>query len=431
MHIDFPEVNVKIEGMDNIAVPPMLHIRQLYDRQKIDDIPSHIKKILSALPKTDLCGKRICITAGSRGIPHMAQLYRSVCSFLKEKGAHPFLVPAIGSHGGATDEGQKEMLAQYGLTEESVGAPILSNMDVVEYGRLSNGSPLYCDKNAAFADGIIIMHKVKPHTDFRAEHESGLAKMIAIGIAKHKGATEFHRLGFEHFAARLPEAAEIFIKTFNVVWAIGIVQNAYDEICTIEAAPGHKLLDLDKALLIQAKQRIAQFKFKQVDVLIIDQIGKEISGFGADPNVIGRTNGIQKDFSDILKMDKLFIAGLTETTHHNGAGIASADITTRRCLNDIEWSSTWTNIITSSRIRGAAIPMYMNNDRDAIRLAIRTCTGIDARNVRMARIRNTMDLNDILVSPSLYAELKSRKDVELISGMQDMKFDADGFMLPF
>lgn len=431
MYIPFPPAEVKIEGMERIQIPQMLHIRQRYDAAKLDDPAAHLKKQLAALPVADLRGKRIAVTAGSRGIPHMAALYRAVCEYLKERGADPFLIPAMGSHGNATAEGQRELLAYYGVTEETVGAPIMSSMEVVEYGRLDNGTVLWCDRFAAEADGIVIMHKVKPHTDFRAEHESGLAKMIAIGIAKHKGATEFHRLGFEHFARRLPEAAEHFLRSYYVPFAVGIVQNAYDEICTVEAAVGERLLDLDARLLREAKKKIPQLKTKNLDVLIVDRIGKEISGFGADPNVTGRTNGLQEDFADTLKVQKLFIAGLTEKTHHNGTGIGAADLTTRRCLNSIDWGQTWTNLITSSRIKGACIPMYLNNDRDAICLAIRTCTGIDPEQVRIARIRTTLELDDILVSPALYEELKDRSDVELLAPASPLEFDAEGFLLPF
>lgn len=337
----------------------------------------------------------------------------------------------MGSHGSGLASGQLEIMARAGISEQTMGVPVLSSMETVEYGRLSNGTPLYCDKYAAEADNIIIMHKVKPHTDFRAAHESGLAKMIAIGIAKHKGATEFHKMGFEQFGQRIPEAAEIFIRRLPVLWGIGIVQNAYDEICAIEAAPARQLLALDAQLLVEAKRRMPGFKFDSVDLLIIDQIGKEISGFGADPNVIGRTNGIQSDFDSILKLNKLFIAGLTPQTHHNGCGIASADLTTRRCLNDIEWTATWTNIITSSRIGGASIPLYMNNDRDAILLGIRSCTGTDPRQIRIARIRNTLELFEILVSPALYEQIRMRDDVERIEAARPMAFDDDGFMIPF
>lgn len=431
MYIPFPAAEVKIEGMEHIRIPPMLHVRQHYDSTKLNDPAAYLKANLAALPVSGLRGKRIAVTIGSRGIPHMAELYRAVCDYLKDCGANPFLIPAMGSHGNATAEGQRELLAFYGVTEQSVDVPILSSMEVIEYGRLDNGTVLYCDRFAAEADGIVIMHKVKPHTDFRAEHESGLAKMIAIGIAKHKGATEFHRLGFEHFAKRLPEAAEQFLHTFHVPFAVGIVQNAYDEICTVEAALGAQLLDLDARLLRKAKEKIPQLKTKELDVLIVDQIGKEISGFGADPNVTGRTNGLQEDFAQTLKVQKLFIAGLTEKTHHNGTGIGAADLTTRRCLNSIDWGQTWTNLVTSSRIKGACIPMYLNSDRDAIRLAIRTCTGIDPTRVRMARIRNTLELDDILVSPALYEELKDRDDVELIASATPFEFDAKGFMRPF
>ncbi len=431
MHIYFPPNDVKIEGMENIFIPPMYLIRQNYSNFKISNLKAHIIQQLKKLDIDSFQGKRICITAGSRGIPHMPLIYRTVCDYLRELGASPFLVPAMGSHGNADAKGQLEVLASYGITEQSVNAPILSTMSVIQYGTLDGNLPLYCDEYAASADGIIIMHKVKPHTDFRAEHESGLAKMIAIGLANHKGASTFHKLGFEHFPQYLPQTAQTFIHRFPVIGAIGIVQNAYDEICAIEAAPGRDLLELDARLLQLAKERIPAFKFHDLDLLIIDRIGKEISGFGADPNVTGRTNGIQKDFSKILNLKRLFIADLTEDTHENGCGIGAADITTRRCLNHINWSTTWTNLITSNGIQGAKIPLYMNTDKEAILLAIRTCIGSDPSNMRIARIKNTLSLHDIQVSPALYQELKGRNDIELLAEAQPMEFDADGFLIPF
>ena len=246
MQITFPPMDVKIEGMRGIEIPPMLLVRQKYDSRKITDVRAHVRTQLSAFALAGLEGKRVCVTAGSRGIPHMDVIYRCVCDCLKERGARPFIIPAMGSHGGATAEGQRELLAGYGITPEKMGVPVESTMEVVEYGRLADGTPLYCDKLAAAADGIVLMHKVKPHTDFRGKHESGLAKMIAIGIANHAGATAFHKLGFERFAACLPEAAQVFLDAFTVVCGIGIVQNAYDEVCTIEAAPPGGILAMDR-----------------------------------------------------------------------------------------------------------------------------------------------------------------------------------------
>jgi hypothetical protein len=332
----------------------------------------------------------------------------------------------MGSHGGGTGKGQLEILAGYNITSASMGVPVISSLDVVEYGQLANGTPLYCDRLASVSDGIVLVNKVKPHTDFRGEHESGLAKMMAIGIGKHKGAAAFHQQGFSQFAKSIPEAAEYFMKEMPVAFGVGIVQNAYDNICKIKFAEKENFLLIDKQLLKEANEKMARFKFKEVDVLVIDEIGKEISGFGHDPNVTGRANGYEPGFSDILHINKMFIRGITEISHHNGCGISEADITTRRCLNSIYWATTWTNIITSTEIQGGKIPMYANNDCDALKLAVLSCGNIKTENITLARIKNTLALDRIEISQGLFAKLHGHPEVEALSEYYDFEFDQDG-----
>ncbi|MDF1494675.1 lactate racemase domain-containing protein [Caproiciproducens sp. CPB-2] len=425
MYIDFPPADVLVRGMDQIRIPSMVTVEQKYDPANIRDISSHIRRQMedNLKNKGQYWNKRLCLTVGSRGIPHLDRIVRTVCDILKEWGAKPFIIPAMGSHGGATADGQKEVLAGYNITEDSMGVPVLSSMDVVEYARLDDGTKLYCDKYASESDGIILLNKVKPHTDFRGAHESGLAKMIAIGLAKHIGASSFHRVGLDRFAGLIPKAAGKFLKLMPVAFGIGIVQNAYDELCAIEVMEKEKIMEKDRELLVLAKEKIAKFKFDELDVLIIDEIGKNISGMGFDPNIVGRNNSGTRDFSKILRLQKLFIRGLSEESHHNGAGIASADVTTRQCLRSVDWGTTWTNMITATTLNGGRIPLYMNNDRQAILLAIRTCNGIDFEDVTLARIKNTLSMNEIEISQSLYNKIKDRKDIHLIRGPHEMRFD--------
>ena len=429
MFINFPELTgVQIKGLGSVTFPKMMTIRQKYDEFKIIDIKGHVirqmKKTLK--DKRWYAGKSICITVGSRGIPSLDAIIRTICDQLKEYGAKPFIIPAMGSHGGATEEGQLEVLERYGITSESMGAPVKSSLDVIHYGTLSTGTPLYCDTLASRSDGIVLLNKVKPHTDFRGPHESGLAKMIAIGIAKHKGAAAFHQQGFSRFAEMIPESAERFLEKMPVAFGVGIVQNAYDDICAIEFAEKDEIMKIDRELLEEAKEKMARFKFKEVDVLVIDEIGKEISGYGHDPNVTGRANGFEPGFSEILRIHRLFIRGLTEISHHNGCGIAEADITTRRCLNSIDWATTWTNLITSTEIQGGKIPMYMNNDRDALAVAILSCGNIGTEHLTIARIRNTLSLDRIEVSQGLYEKLRGNTEIESLSEYYDLEFDQEG-----
>lgn len=416
-----------VEGMEEVRPPRMVRIRQKYDPARITDISAHFKVQLEPFQAGKWGGKRIAITAGSRGIPHLDEILRTLCDTLKSWGASPFIVPAMGSHGGGCAQGQAELLAGYNVTKESIRAPVISSMETVQYGTLG-GIPLYCDRAAYESDGIVILNKIKPHTDFRGEVESGLCKMMAIGIAKHKGASMFHTLGFARFAELLPAVAERFLSALPVVFGVGIVQNAYDEICDLEVLKTGELVEGEKRLLITAKKKIARFLFPELDVLVIDEIGKNISGFGQDPNIVGRINSGLPGFGDILQLQRLFIRGLSEQTHHNGCGIAAADVTTRQCLNSINWDTTWTNAITSTQLNGGKIPVYMNNDYDALRLAIRTCNGIDYRQVKLARIKNTLSMGEIEVSQALYERIAQQDNIEYIAGPYDMCFDGQGML---
>ncbi|NLN06025.1 MAG: hypothetical protein GX167_00190 [Firmicutes bacterium] len=428
MFIHFPEIHLPVEGRENIPLPAMYTIRQRYDATHLTDVAGHLRRQLAEnVPEKErLAGKSICLTVGSRGIPHLALLVRTICDVLKEWKARPFIVPAMGSHGGATAEGQKAILAGYNITEESIGVPVISSMEVVRYGEL-DGIPLYCDKYAYAADGIVVFNKVKPHTDFRGRHESGLAKMVAIGMAKHKGAACFHSFGVDRFADLIPRACELFLATGKLAFGVGVVQNAYDDICHIAVCTAENFLTTDARLQALAKEKIPRFKFKDCDVLIIDEIGKNISGFGFDPNIVGRNSS--GNFPGVLNLKRLFIRGLTPESHHNATGLGCADITTRRCLNDVDWVHTWINVLTAGAPAGGRIPLYAENDKEALLIALRTCPGIDYASARVARIKNTLCMDVIQVSEALYQDIKDRDDVEYISGPAPLQFDDDDNLL--
>ncbi|MBP1764555.1 MAG: hypothetical protein H6Q65_1613 [Firmicutes bacterium] len=427
--INFPEVHVVIEGAENIRFPKMMKIKQIYDSNKIEDLSAWTAKEMkeNIQNKEAYKDKRICITVGSRGIPHLDSIVKTVVDQLKSWGAKPFVIPAMGSHGGATAEGQRELIAGYHITEESVGAPILSSMETVQIGELDDGTPVYCDKFAYESDGIVVLNKVKPHTDFRGKHESGMAKMMAIGLAKHKGASMFHMKGFPTFADRIPKVCEVFLKNAPVAFGVGIVQNAYDEISELEVMEKERIMERDAALLEIAKDKVAKFKIPQIDVLIIDEIGKNISGNGHDPNITGRSNS--SGFESVLDLKKMFIRSVAEESHHNGCGLAMADVTTLRCVRSVDFDATWTNVVTATMLNGGRIPVYMNNDREALLVAIRTCTNIDFDKVKVVRIKNTLCMEEIEVSESLYEECQARNDIEIISEPYAIKFDSDGYMV--
>lgn len=427
--IDFPKMNIKIEGMENIKVPRMIKIKQIYDKNKINDIPAWVERQMqdNLSDKSRFKGKRICITAGSRGIPHLNVIIKTIIDKLKQWGAEPFVIPAMGSHGGATAEGQKEMIATYGITEETMGVPVLATMDVVQIGTLADGTPVYCDKIAYESDGIVALNKVKPHTDFRGKHESGIVKMLTIGLANHKGASMFHMMGFPTFAERIPQVYDVFLEKAPLCFGVGIVQNAYDEISEIEVMEKELIREKDAELLNIAKSKIAKFKMPRIDVLVIDEIGKNISGNGHDPNITARSNSA--GFEDIIDIKKMFIRSLNEETHHNGCGLSAADITTRRCLNSVDFETTWINVFTATMLNGGKIPVYMENDRDALLAAIRTCNGIDFNKAKVVRIKDTLSMEYIEVSESYYDEIKDNPEIEILSDPKEIQFDEEGFMI--
>lgn len=428
MFIQFPEVHVPVQGIDQVELPQMVTIAQRYDATRVDDAEGELARQLDALPNHETYqGKRIAITVGSRGIPHLAAMVRTIAGTLRQWGASPFVVPAMGSHGGATARGQREMVEGLGVTEDAVGCPIVSSMDAVAYAELE-GEKLYCDKAAFESDGIVIFNKVKPHTDFRGPHESGLAKMMAIGIAKHKGAAALHSFGFPSFTELVPRAAELFLAHCPVAFGVGVVQNAYDDICRIEACTPDALMEVDARLLRLAKERLAKFKFDHADVLIVDRIGKNLSGNGHDPNVTGRS--ITHSCDDVLDVKKLVVLGLTPETHHNAAGLAMADVTTRRVLNEVDWEATWANTLTTGVTSACAIPLYTNTDREAIKLALRTCYRLEGSRALVARVRDTMQLHEIQVSEALYELVRDRDDVEYVAGPAPLAFDEEDNLLP-
>lgn len=426
MFIPFPPSEIRILGMENITIPKLYRIRQDYTDNALEHPERELEQVLSRiLTGKNLRRKRIAVTAGSRGVPGYAALLREICRTLRAFGAQPFVVPAMGSHGGATAEGQRQLLAGYGIREETIGAPIESSMQTVQYGKLGD-VPLLCDKLAFESDGILLFNKVKPHTDFRGEVESGLCKMAAIGLGKHAGASVFHQQGFSRFAALIPQVAQSLIATRKVLGGVGIVQNAYDQICAVDAAEASGVLALDKRLQTIAKENIPRFKCPELDVLVIEQIGKNISGSGFDPNIVGRTYTHDPGFDGILKLQKLVICSVSPESERNGVGIALSDVSTRRCLESIDWSVLWTNSVTSTELANGRIPIYMNSDKDAILLAIRTCNHVDASEPKLAKIRNTLCMQEIEVSEALYRQLITRSDVSLVEGPYEMRFDSAG-----
>ena len=334
----------------------------------------------------------------------------------------------MGSHAGASSEGQKAHLAQFGIDENYLGIPVLSTMDVVQVASLDDGFPVYCDKNAYKADGIILFNKIKPHTHFKYGHESGLLKMICIGVGKHKGAATFHAHGYDHFGPNLERVAKAFMQHVNVVFAVGLVQSPSDDIACLEVIPKQKIIERDAALQIRAKQEMPRLKLPRIDVLIIDEVGKEISGAGMDPNVTGRTERFSQEaaFRSLAPdIEKIILLDITKAAHGNAAGAGVADIISYRFVNKIDFASTYTNIITAKSFRMGAMPLYANSDKDAIEMAMAHSFLPVPNDAKIVRIKNTLSLENIECSVSCIPEIQKHDDMEICSDPYEWQFNEE------
>ncbi|MFO1320738.1 MAG: lactate racemase domain-containing protein [Burkholderiales bacterium] len=425
-------IEVNIAGGLDIPLPRMVQVRQKFESPRVADVKAAVaEQFKRAEVRTKIKpGMTIAVGCGSRGIANIADCAKQVIAELKALGAKPFIFPAMGSHGGATAEGQREVLEGYGITEESMGCPVQSQMDVVEVGKLDSGMPVYVDKLAAAADGIVVICRVKPHTNFRAPIESGIVKMLTIGMGKIIGATELHTEGMDAFGALLPAAAKLIMARKNVLMGVAMVENAADETALIEAVPAEQIFDREPVLQAQAKKLMARLQFDEIDVLIVERIGKNISGSGMDPNITGRNcRGVEWNMKPYVK--KIAVLGLTPETHGNATGIGSADVVTMRLYKDVDIGKTYANIITSTYLDGAGIPLIMNTDQDAIRLAVKTVVRIKPQDTKVVRIPNTLEIIDIEVSEPMLPFIKANPSMfEIRSEPAPFKFDAKGTLYP-
>ena len=423
--MQFPDrIDYKLGG-DDFELPRVFRARQLFAKDRLDDIEGTVAKELAKLSLPDLTGKRIALTAGSRGVNNQARILKAVADNLKAMGAKPFIVPGMGSHAGATAEGQREFIAGYGITEEAMGVPILSSMDVVKLGTTASGFPVYCDKNAAEADFILPVHRVKPHTDFKGEIESGPCKMLVIGLGKHKGASHIHNLGFSVFASLIPEAAGVFFSTGKILAAVGVVENAYDETMIIEAMRTGDIIEREKALLVESKRVMAKFYTDSIDVLIVEEIGKDVSGAGMDSNITGAPTSFEPGF-DACPIKRIAVLGISEKSHGNGIGLGMAHLVTIDFMKQLDIAATYINSITSRVIEGARIPLVANTDMDAVRIGVFCSMVADTKQAKIVQIVNTLMMGDLVMSEAYLPLIKGDKRFEILSEPEPMKFDAAG-----
>ena len=426
------KIEVNIAGGLNVPFPPMARVRQKFDAAKLADIPGaiHNEFLRPEIRERVKPGHIIAVGCGSRGIANISVIAIAVINELKALGAKPFIFPCMGSHGAATAEGQKKVLETYGITEASTGVSIRATMETTIVGHLEDGTPVHMDKYASEAEAIVVINRIKPHTGFRGATESGLTKMLAIGIGKITGAATYHTHGMDRFSELLPQIREVNISQRNVIFGVGIVENAYDETAYIEIVPAEKLKTREPDLQAMAKKQMPQLFFDDIDVLIIDEMGKNISGAGFDPNITGRNRRNVK-WQDTPRVKKIVVLGLTRVSQGNATGIGSADVITMRLYKELDVASTYANVITSMNLDGGAIPIVMNNDHDAIALAVKTVVRVKPDDCRIVRIRNTLHLGEIEVSASLIDEVRRQPERFGIAELpRDVKFDTQGNLAP-
>ncbi len=417
------------ELLKDVPLPKMATISQSFPSDRLTDVAGALRKELnkSNIIERVRPGMRIAVAVGSRGLADLPVLVQGIVSELKRLGAKPFVIPAMGSHGGASAEGQEDVLANLGVTPQSVGCPIVSSMEVVEIGRLANGLPVYMDKQAYEADGIVVLNRVKPHTAFRGNNESGIVKMLTIGLGKQKGAEACHAYSFKYMAEHIVLMAEQILATNKILFGIATVENAYDQISKVAAAAPEEFIELDRQLLVEAKANMASLPFKQIDVLVLDRIGKDISGDGMDPNITGRyPTPYASGGPEIAKM---VVLDLTERTHGNANGMGTADFATRRLVNKTNFSMTYANGLTSTVVGPTHMPTILECDQDALLAAIKTCNAKDQKQARIVRIADTLHLGKLQISEALVEEALKLPGITLLSEPAELSFDEAGNLL--
>jgi Uncharacterized conserved protein len=419
-------VDIISELLQQVALPKMVRVRQNFSDDEIADVAGTVRKELRkpAIAGRVKSGMRIAVAVGSRGVDKIPLLAKVAVEEFKRLGADPFIVPAMGSHGGATAEGQTEVLSRLGITEQSIGCPIVSSMETVKLGVLANGLPVLIDKNAMQADGIIVINRIKPHTAFSGPIESGLVKMITIGLGKQKGADSCHAFGFGHMAQNVVDMAKIKLQKAPFLFGLGILENAFSKVAKIVAIPAEVIIETETKLLLEARNSIARLLFNPLDVLIVDQMGKEFSGAGIDPNITGRAATPFVTLNQ--KVSKMAVLDLTDQSHGNAVAMGLADITTRRLFNKIDLAATYANVLTSTVTLGGKIPVIMDSDCLAIKAAVKACNVLGTSRLRLVRIPNTLYLEEIYISEGLLDEARQHPQITVLGEPEDFVFDASG-----
>ena len=418
-----------------MILPRMLAVRQIFPSTPPLDISAEIRRQMKPVAGRLKPGASIAVAVGSRGITNLRGIVAEVLHALREAGAKPFIVPAMGSHGGATPEGQTALLAEYGITEEQLGVPIRASMEAEHLGKTEHGADVYFSKEALQAEGVVIVNRVKPHTDFAGCLGSGILKMMVVGLGKRVGAANFHacasRLGYE---AVLQASARVTLRSAPILCGVAIVENQLHDTAKLQIVTPDEMEEREKELFAQAREWMPKLPFQDLDLLIVDRIGKNISGAGMDPNVIGRgVHGYSSflgDRSTSPVIRRLFVRDLTPETHGNAIGIGMADLTTSRLVQSIDQRVTAINALTALTVQCAKIPIHFETDREAIGRALESLALGDPREAMVVRISDTLSLEHLEVSEAYLEAVRTRRDLVASGEPREMTFDVESNLMP-
>jgi hypothetical protein len=413
------------------SFPRMARLKQSFAGPALHDVAGAVRATLGRLPLGIKPGQSVALAVGSRGVVNVDVVTRACVDHVKALGGAPFIFPAMGSHGGGTAEGQLSVLEHYGVTEATMGCPVRATMDVVQVGE-ALGLPVWLDRYAAEADWIGVINRVKPHTDFKGAIESGIFKMMTIGLGKHRGAIQAHRANIRHrYENVILAVGREMVKKARIAFGLGIVENGYDETAKVEAFLPGDIEAGERALLEEAKAWMARLPFDPIDLLIVDEMGKDISGAGMDSNVIGRHGTFFEPQFGSPKITFIVVCDLTPHTCGNAVGIGNANFTTRRLAAKIDWNATHINALTACAPDAAKLPPVFETDRDAVAVAL-SCLGLErVEDARVLRIKNTLRLAEVEASEALLTEVSKRDELRQVSEPAPLAFDAAGQLLPF
>ncbi|NUQ61103.1 MAG: DUF2088 domain-containing protein [Pirellulales bacterium] len=416
-----------------LQYPRVFRIRQKFQCPQVDDVAGEVQRQLARLElhRRVLAGQSVAITGGSRGIANIAVIVRAIVGHFRNLGANPFVVPAMGSHGGGTAQGQEEVLRSYGIVEEFVGCPIRAGMETVVVCRTSEGFPVHFDRHAFGADHVVVVNRVKPHTRFVGDIESGLMKMLLIGLGKCEGAAVYHRAIQDYsFGQIIRSVAGEVLKKCRILCGLGIVENAFDQTARIEAVRPEEFEDRERGLLALARLWMARLPFDRVDVLLIDRIGKNISGTGLDTNVVGRKFDDHKAVDgELPKVKVIAVRGLTPETHGNAIGLGLVEFCRSRVVREMDLPATRLNGIVAGHVSGAMLPLDYETDREILDLALGMVGLAEPPDARLMWIHNTLDLHEIECSAAYLDEARQRADLEVLTPLRPLPLDSEGNLL--